>query len=430
LLKKPAGDGAVLQGQVQIDAHYLLSTGKGKLIGQAGGNLIGQAGGNVIAVGGGNLIGQAGGNLIGQAGGNLIGQAGGNLIASDAANLIGQAGGNLIGKRKYDLLQAATADLTLGQTLPASEMLLQVVSMVTGKPLSIGKDAAGKDIFGIYTNATGHYTIYLPPTVKGNNVLLVAVPPNYLEDRLNYQVVQPIASTTQRGVDEDTALLSDYLREAFASRIERAFEEASETTGPVTLLGDEVPEALRPAVAAKLQVLLDAGKTATAANRRERALKTADVFLAIIDLEKVKVQGSDALMMDVLRTMLTEMRQKTLLKMNDPAYFPNLDYIKAANDALKAKSDAAGTPYAPFEIKKPTDLADYVRKDILASSQPGQTERLEHVFESVDMPVSYGKQLSTAMSGLLTQIGILVIKPPAEGEIDPIAEAKKAAAGE
>lgn len=381
MLLKPADGGTVLSGTVEIDAHYLLGTGKGKLLGAAGGN--------VIAAGGGNLLGAAGGNLLGAAGGNLI----------------GAAGGNLIGKRKYGV--AATNATKLGETLPAAEMEVQVFDMATGQVLTLGVDAQGKAVTSIYTNASGAYRVYLPASITGKNVRVVASVPETKDARLAYQVVSAFGGEAPGVISEDTALMTSYYTEAFVSRLERMFEQ--DQAG--NLFGQAVPAALKALVDPLVAEVKAANAKAkvtemTPTQRRALARKATDALLAYVPLETVTFKESGELVLPKLVETLHEFRLAAGKKMTAEGadYFDKQPYVVAANVG-RAEADR-------YVIKRPSDLNDFVLRRYLTTTESGVSRGIIEVLTSIDLPEARMAMINDAMESLSSSILLVLMTNP------------------
>lgn len=375
-LVKPTEASTRLAGRVEIDAHYLLGAGKGKLIGSAAGN--------VVAAGGGNIIGSAAGNLIGSAAGNLI----------------GSAAGNLIGKRKFEVLADAAGTLTLGQTLPAAEMEIMVYGMADGQPLTLGHDKDGKPVLSIYTDAKGDYQVYLPSAITGKNVRVVALVPGSTDARLDYQVVSSFGSTDASVISEDTALMTAYYTEAFVSRLERLFLETKDNT---EALGQDIPAAMAPIAGPIIAEITAATKKAgvagmSADKRRALTKKAADTLLADVSLSTITLRGTSDKVLPKLVEALQEMREAAGKKMreNGPDYFNQQPWVVAAN----AERPAADK----LVIKRPSDLNDFVLRAYLTSAERGVTDKLKAVYASIDVPDTRVEMVSDAMEALSSTI--------------------------
>ncbi|MDB5100200.1 MAG: hypothetical protein JWM80_4621 [Cyanobacteria bacterium RYN_339] len=230
-LVRPAGSAGVLAGRVQFDPTYVVQQKAGSLIGQDGasvlaagqarlmtggnsGTLITNDGGSLITNDGGSLISNDGGSLITNDGGSIVAQGGGNIVAP--ASLISQDGGSILGgdaaaPKARRLLGTAGP----GAAIAAAGMVVYARSLVTHKPLEIGRDKDNQPVYAVYTNLKGGYELYLPPD-QADNVEVVAFVPGKPDPRMHFQHVSlPVA--TEATVSDDSSIIVNYIRVGYRS---------------------------------------------------------------------------------------------------------------------------------------------------------------------------------------------------------------------
>jgi hypothetical protein len=225
------GGNIVAQGGGNFLSHNgaaIVASGGGNVIAEAGLNLL-AAGGSLVAEGGGAIVAQGGGNIVAQGGGNIVAQGGGNIVAQGGGNLAAQGNRQLVGFHVLDNAGTSPASplpaADVGVVLPAVGMRISVLSLDTNTPVPIGQDEAGRPVYTVYTNAEGHYDLYLPAAEAGNvrvvaNVRNVPAGDNPLADpnpRYRYDIVNHPGS--DGAVDEDTEEVSRFLLDFFSSQM-------------------------------------------------------------------------------------------------------------------------------------------------------------------------------------------------------------------
>lgn len=435
LLKAPAAGTIQLVGRVTIDAHYAVRVAGAGLIGNDGSTLIGNDGSTLIGNDGSTLVGNdaatavnAAAGLIGLDGGSLIGLDGSTLIGLDGSTLVAAGAGNLIGKRKLDLMQVAAREtFQVGSLLPAAAMELQVRLLESGEVLPLGVDDQGTPVLTILTNAKGAYTVHLPEMTNGKAYFVTARMPGTTDVRVIYGAVVPKAAKAG-DIDEDTALATDYFREAFVSRLVRLSNNQLIAGGNY----DWLPEAMRgdPIVDATFQPLTEAAKRAHAApgesdvRQRARARATADVLFAQIDLAELIDSNTGRPVLEELRDLLRAYRDAATAKMRArPAYFnAEAELVNAYNLAR----EQAGQPR--FEIRKPADVGQFVLQSILMS--PDRTKQKLEIplaFAMVDFPADQLgaalAQLEVCINTLLFAAGTTLLANPPMADGTPILDA-------
>lgn len=218
------GGGLVAAGNVKLisqDGGGVISNDGSTLISQDGSSLISQDGGGIVARSSGNvvvpasLISQDGGSVISNDGSTLISQDGGGLISQDGGGIVAQGGGNLAGHASYQLQDTGAG---AGNLIPAAGMVLWVQSLETGEKLPLGVDAKGQPVYAIYTNLKGGFTLTLPGNV-GTHVDVRAFVPGKGDVRLRYDQFASSASADGVAVNDDTAMVSEFMRNALGASL-------------------------------------------------------------------------------------------------------------------------------------------------------------------------------------------------------------------
>ncbi|MDB5099865.1 MAG: hypothetical protein JWM80_4286 [Cyanobacteria bacterium RYN_339] len=222
-LVRPAGATSVLAGRVAMDPAYAVGLAAGQLIGNdgasvlaAGSKLISNDGGGLMTGGnGGTLISNDGASIVAQGAGNviapagLISQDGGSLIGNDGGSIITNDGASLVAKTRRLLADAAPAT----DQVPAAGMALYVRALGTHAPVALGRDAAGKPVYVVYTNLKGEYEVYLPADLAGN-VEAVAFVPGKADPRMRLQQISA-GNLANNPVDDNTTTITNYIRFGF-----------------------------------------------------------------------------------------------------------------------------------------------------------------------------------------------------------------------
>jgi hypothetical protein len=303
---KPA-DKTMLSGLLKMDAHYVISAG--------GGNVISAGGGNVISAGGGNVISAGGGNVISAGGGNVISAGGGN----------------------YRVL--ADVKVSVGTVLPAKGMVVVPVSLTTGKP--VGE--------AVFTDERGHYEIAIPKGLAENVRIVAAVPGKSASDpivanrRLQYAVIAAPDAGEDVTIDEDTALITRYLRVIIRHQTRNSIQASVWTS-------DEQAQAYDQATL-KLRAKATAIGLLGLPEERQLAVyeRFTDILMASARLDTLK-NASDKPIVPMLVGMLRDIREAATTKLiASPTFFAEQDYIK--------NQSGEGCVH---EIVKPADVGDFL----------------------------------------------------------------------
>ncbi|MDB5095925.1 MAG: hypothetical protein JWM80_346 [Cyanobacteria bacterium RYN_339] len=366
-LQKPVAPSVTLAGTVAVDAGYVVKAGAGTVV---DGHLIANNGGSVLANNSSNLIANNGGSVISDHGGAIISDhaAGRRVLADDAA--------------------------TYGAVLPAAGMELGVRSLVTGKPIPVGVDDAGKPVYSIYTNKDGAYEVYVPAEEQGN-VLLEAQIPQTKDPRQRYEVIARPATKAAKVVDEDTAQITRYMREAFVARIYGFFTVdpdvtiCSITASPAfppefkTVLKGTLPEVRSVAAAAGITASEDQRAAVQAL-----AARCADIVIAQVDLEAVVLgtttifwgnkpgEGPEPAVPAAVTVVRAFRETATKVLAKDPGFFEDQSFFRIAN-ACKP-----GT----YVIKKPSDATAFVVSEYMTDNRVDALSWADTVINTVGTP--------------------------------------------
>jgi hypothetical protein len=170
-----------------------------------------------------------------------------------------------------------------------------------------------------------------------------------------------------------------------------------------------------------LYAAIDEGKVGTlpADKRKILARKATDVLLGYVDLSTLKLKTGEPTMPTLVKS-LQEFRQAATAKMAaNEHYFDKQDFLTKANEATVT---AGG---APFVIKRPADLNDFVLHYILQS--PDRTvvnPTLNAVLATLDLPQERTKTANDALESLATNIALtLVSDAKAKAEVVAVIKA-------
>jgi hypothetical protein len=315
-----------LKGIVKVDASYVIAVG--------GGNFVSTNSGTVIATGGGNVISVGGGNVISVGGGNVIATGGGNYAVLD------------------------TPDAKPGEVYPVKDMGVVAVSLSDGKPLSVA----------VRTNDKGEYEVSVPEALK-ENVLIMAGWPGMSKDdpllknpRLQYSLVVAPQALTAVEVNENTSLITRYIRETFQNKFVFYFNSDVVVNGS-TQNDDLVPDVLKvPAEALKteLRTAIDAAKIPPA-NVPELARQSADLLISQLDLGGMKIEKllnpdypEDPVMPTIIG--IVELMQNAAgARLAEGMKFEDRPYVKEAN--------AARPEGQKYQFLKASDVCEFIVKE-------------------------------------------------------------------
>jgi hypothetical protein len=429
-------------GKIEVDAHYLVSNNAGSVISNGGAS--------AIVLKGGGLISAKGLGLLSDNGLGLLSDNGLGLIANNSAGLISNNGSGLISNNGSGYRLLADSSVAVGTILPVKGMAVIPIAMRTG-------EVVGKPVF---TDERGGYALDLPQSLKGSVRIVARVPVTSKSDpiaedpRVQYTLVvnaasgaAPVASPTPATaspspgaspstapvaastINEDTALVTKYVRSCFAGRIEEMMLTTDiDTTTKNTLAKLKVPEVLLETLKGTFvdvnKTAKDVGLAAMTADQVDLiAQRASDVLLSYIDLETLvtdpaelqrpadwgKKERAVAGMNEVMGMLRDGARRKMT---ENPAFFETQPYMVAT----------AGR----FQIRKPSDLGDFMVEEYMLSSVDRGKE-VDEVFASVGVAQTEARRLNTICLGILATVGkVLFSNTEAKTQVlDAIRSAKK-----
>lgn len=414
-LVKPAAGTSTLTGKAKIDAAFVVGQHAGGLLGDVlvagsglvsnnGGGVISDHGGGLVSNNGGGILSDHGGGLVSNNAGNVVAAPGGNVISSEAGSLLSDQGGGLLsnngagltGKAKYGLLEAASTP-AYGTQLPAAGMRLFALSARTGRLLPLGRDPQGQDVYAVYTALDGSYTVYVPDGIQ-DYVRVVAVAPDHPEARLGYNVFAK-PNGPAAGIDEDTAIATQYLRRAFRAKFENLLVLDDLANGgdvPSDQILDKffgqsrAPAVLKDVLAGLVKDLfaeVKANPRVTRADYGPLAQALGDALLARAeDLEALELDPAyfgkgatpEALAAQPhatgkalanMRAILLELREHVIAAGHGDAaatkaLFAGKPYLTSANAFHARLFPQDPAPY--YAVEKPADLADFLTREYFA----------------------------------------------------------------
>ncbi|MDB5100734.1 MAG: hypothetical protein JWM80_5155 [Cyanobacteria bacterium RYN_339] len=396
-LQRPTGEVSVLSGSIVIDAAYAVA---------AGSNLISNNGAKVLAAGGGTLAADGGGALISDKGAGVVASGAGNVIAGNTGNVIAGNTGNLISDKGAGVttkfLLAADA-LATGTVLPAAGMRVQVRNLVDGQPVSLGVGPDGTPVYAIYSNADGRYEVYVPKSLA-RNVLVVAEVPQATDARLAYNLVVSPQTTASQAIDEDTSLVSKFMRESFRGKVQELLA-APNFDDPAFLLETFPTIAKFPAYGELIKTAATHMRAKVSQNKIPAAkldavaAAAADAMIAFVDLSNVKLitdgtkwTGSvDEAALPAMAVVLKHVREAVIKK--------GLPFVASQPYLADAKT--------PVELKKPTDVATFMVGTYLSSTKPGLFNKIRDVFANLEVPAEDVDHLFAADNGVVIQLGVI-----------------------
>jgi hypothetical protein len=435
LLGRPKTPSVTLQGQVLVDASYVVSAGTGSLISNNGGAIL-AAGATRFA--GGGLISDKGSGLVANNSGNLIDTDGNSVISDHSSGIISENGGALISdkgagaaanvvsdrastQRPFGVLNTEASPTTApkpvyGTQLPAAGMQIGVLSLATHQRLPLGSDSAGNPVYSVFTNLSGGFQIYIPAAEQANVLVLTNVPAT-TDVRQHYDLLVPTQSKSSQVLDEDTALVSRYVRTAFVSRLAHllvddpnvaicAIDSADVYTGPLaTAMTDLVRQIHNAALKAGVH-----GNPVTDPAVRALATRCADVTLARLDLSTFKLDKTTSPywgehnphqipqpVTEAMVTVLKAVREKATFRLaTEPGFFEQEPYFKTA---------VACKPVA-YSIKKPADVNTFIVDEFMSTNTADAIEWAKQILLSMDVGedefgTPYGLRLGAASNAVV-----------------------------
>lgn len=416
-LVAPAGAATPLSGEVRLDAGYMVAAGAGNILSHNGGLIVAAGGLNLIGMDGASLVAAGAGNVISHNGGLILSQNGGQIVAAGAGNVVGHNGS------QFRLAQAPDAAPTPppGSLTAAAGVEIRVFELASGKAVALGVDAKGAPVYGVLTDAAGRYALFVPQAIAGN-VLVQARVPGQADPRLAYDLVAAPgasgfgASGFGAAVDEDTALVTRYLRRAFARRLEAVLAkgQADEAALVSTLLaGTEATPELAALAGTTLKDFRDrvAAAGLPAGRHREVTERVTDVLIGrtaladiALDVTNTAWKGDpDEPALDAMRDILRQVREAAARK--PLAFFPPLEFMVKAN-ALRP----AGAP--ELRVLKAADVGEVVVDAFLASDDVANLQLVVKAFHALGLDYTQADRLFAASTGIGLRLGTSFLADP------------------
>ncbi|MDB5097377.1 MAG: hypothetical protein JWM80_1798 [Cyanobacteria bacterium RYN_339] len=379
LLKRPSTAVTELKGTIQMDPGYVVSVRQGQVLANNGSNILALSNGGVLSNNGAGLISDKGGGIISDHGAGVIAE--GNQVAP-----------------AFHVLAADPTDL-----LPAAGALIHLTSLKTGKPLAIGVDTDGKPVTGIYSNAVGGFSLYIDAAEAGN-VLVEATVPGATDERLQYGLL--VAASGSAAMDDDTDLVSRFLRSVFVTRMIPILVEPGGGDFDAALassLNDQNPavrDLLRSIVADVSAAAVKANVPRDAKNPAVQALahRMVDTLIAslgppgdikITKLMAPKWTGAESGALDGIAVALKALRRAAQLKLADePTFFKDHTFYFEDGDGKPSPGKV--------DVVKASDLGAYMVKEFLSKNQAHGIDNCNFIFRDLGAPVGLdGIQHST-----------------------------------
>jgi sugar lactone lactonase YvrE len=419
VLLAPTGDSTEMAGRISIDAAYAVAAGAAQLISDQGGGIISDNGAGLIANNGSSLVANNGGNLVGHDpagitshlgagltgkvklisnnGGGIISDNGSGLVSNNGGGLVSNNGGGLTGKTKWGLLEAAATPTH--EALPVGGLLVGIQSLSDGAYLPLGVDRAGKPVYAIYTDAKGGFKAHLPAKVA-HNVLVVASFANTKDTRLAVDLLARPVSAADLQVDDGTTVITSYLRRTLISRVSEVVDP--DPCAPQANLNSLSGDAIALGVGLYQDLLAGATFKALPRPARQRVLiRFVDALISQLDVENTQIAPSlrprakaTGPAMPALKKFLSTAEAAAAERLQaDPTYFDDKLYIKLA--AL----EHPGQP--PVQIRKPTDLSEFVVDEFLATNDLKKTDRALAIMVDLGLSAQLFEDMAVAGASLI-----------------------------
>ncbi len=399
-LLKPATPSRTLAGVVRIDAAYAFATTGARIITNNGATAI-----------------QAAGQVLSNNTGNLIANNSGSLIANNSGSLVGNNGS------AYSLAELP-APPALGTILPAAGLVLTARSLRTGEPVSLGVDAAGEPVTAVLTNSAGTFELYVPQAVE-RLVFEARFPGEAASDRRLAYDLLPAGAGASLVIDEDTAQVTRYMREALRGTIAKFVLTDDVETTVADVVDDAAEGLIAPLTALIREFRGVSGEVgldrAPPAEVQRVATRMTDVLLAHLDLEAVKLtqaywpdwKGPEEPAIPALIDIMRRVREASTAKLTaDAAFFERQPYLAAANAALPA-----GRP--PFAIRKPADLNEFLVQALVIPNK--HHDETEAIFTSIGVATYQSERLYAAVNNYIGVMTLLLIADTEGAKTDALA---------
>jgi hypothetical protein len=416
------------------DGGSIITNDGGSIISNDGGSLINNGGSTIVAQGAGNLITNDGGSLITNDGGSLVAddgttllangivaQGAGNIVAQGAGNIVAQGAGNIVaqGAGNFGLL-ATTPRPSVdppapGTQLPAAGMVISVVSLDTHKYVPLGRNAAGKPVYSIYSDARGGYKIY-PEADPEENLLVVTSAPGSRDPRRALNVLGTAHGPTEVPVEANTDLASKFLRVAFAAQLKVLVLRKSPPGVPpcnkseaqdmfVALLGQDYVDRIQ-------QIAYDNRIWALDRPTLDKlALELADILLARADLNAIQTLPNKTrpVIPDEAKGLQPEPVMGALLHVLDLATkaWPVDPHAFDCDGANQAQLERVCSLITKYELPRPRvespyDLADFAINHMLWTADHAAVDGMGDLMTvaKVEKPVEQQYRLIGVITGV------------------------------
>jgi len=351
-----------VSGSVALDAGYAT---------QHGASIIASNGASALQLGDASLIANNGPNLILPDGNTIISQNGGGIISENGAGIIAHNGAGLTGKVKRGLL-AAAATGSFGAVLPTAGLAVGVVDLASGKLLKLGEDAHGNPAYGVVTDATGAFHLYLPADLT-KAVRVVGLPRDGGDARLETNLLTSKLDGAL-ALDEDSQAVATNMRLQLGKAILHMFDPPPGETAVDDVVLSLAEPGIQEAFDQAQQRLAGVFKAADGAGldadtKLAIALRLTDIELSEMPsaaTQPVPIKGAQrpavpGMIVDDMVGVLRQLREQVGTVMEaerqagrDPAaYFAAKPYLRDLDP--------------PFPIRKPADLDDFVIRGVLAN---------------------------------------------------------------
>ncbi|MDB5101119.1 MAG: hypothetical protein JWM80_5540 [Cyanobacteria bacterium RYN_339] len=429
-LQKPAGEVATLTGTIAVDSGYAVAAGgkiisndgasalaaQGSLITNDGGSLLGSDGAaiatndgaNLVARGQGSLITNDGGSLITNDGGGLITNDGGSLITNDGGSIVAQGGGNIVaqGGGNYGLL--ATSG---GGSVPAAGFWVGLFSLAKGKLLPVGQDEQGKQVYAVFSNMKGGFTLYVPAEEVGN-VLVVASDARAKDRRLAVSAVT-VKTATNGPVDEFTTQTVAYLRASLAPRLQEVLDSDFDLNAPAREPAVAFLQAKDATALPALRALLASGYQNLSYVRKARVWQAlADAMIANQALDTIMIDsligaksGASGGALAEVRRVLRAVQQKADERLAaDPKHFDNQPYMRLANTMRRGGPE--------YRVLKSADVTDMLVHAFLSTHEEDVNFVAESVLLDLGVPTGDRAKLQAAGASFFLALATPLFEDP------------------
>ncbi|MFN3430747.1 MAG: hypothetical protein ACK46X_12420, partial [Candidatus Sericytochromatia bacterium] len=268
----------------------------------------------------------------------------------------------------------------------------------------------------VLTNNKGEYQVRIPESETGNVRLIAAVPGKTAKDpvldnpKLQYALLtNPASAESANLIDEDTALVSHFMRLGFADRLDDLLKaqtvEQWEQELDNWMSQQSSKDLLLPLIKGMSTGMLNA-KTYELSDekRQELALRLADSVMYYTDFAKAKIDQTDKEYahlpvepaVGAMRDMLKQLREGANRKYGgNLAAFAENDFVQEINKIRKV----------PYTFVKSTDIGDFAVTETMTVGADGvRVFNLSKLFTALDVDQAQVSRLRAAQYGLLMTI--------------------------